>query len=378
MAGTGRRRCKKMRSLREIMEESTSVPTGQPLLKESELDLPNELLEKILSQLNLRDNIRASAVCIRWNTVATSVRVADKAPWVMLPPKSGDFYEFYDPSERQRHFLELPELRGSRFSYAKDGWLLMYKPKTNGIFFFCPYTRELIELPNLRLTYQIAAFSASPKCPSCVIFTVKHVSPTVVSVSTCHPGATQWTTINYQTTHPFYSSIRNKIVFCKDLFYCLSLCGRVGVYNPEDNTWAVLSAPPPRFPENFILGGEWLRGKFMAEHNGDIFFIHTSAEKPSIFKLDQLNAVWVEMGILGGMTFFVNFLCSHVRTDLLGKMRNSIYFPKARFHGKRCVSYSFDNGRYYPLNQNRDWSGLEPYRSIWIEAPEDLSAFLQR
>ncbi|KAG8374113.1 hypothetical protein BUALT_Bualt11G0097100 [Buddleja alternifolia] len=66
------------------------------------------------------------------------------------------------------------------------------------------------------------------------------------------------------------------------------------------------------------------------------------------------------------------------RTNLLGQMRNSIYFHKVRLYGKQCVSYSFDNDRYYLRNESRDWSGLDPYKSIWIEALEDLSAFLQR
>ncbi|KAG8374112.1 hypothetical protein BUALT_Bualt11G0097000 [Buddleja alternifolia] len=60
------------------------------------------------------------------------------------------------------------------------------------------------------------------------------------------------------------------------------------------------------------------------------------------------NGVWVETEVLGGLAFFANFLCSHVRTDLPGQMRNSIYFPKVRFFGKRCVSYSFDNDNISP------------------------------
>ncbi|KAI3471926.1 hypothetical protein Pfo_028614 [Paulownia fortunei] len=215
---------------------------GQPDEQQTQSELPTELLELILSQLTLRDNIRASAVCKRWLAVAIS---------------------------RKTYWLELPELHGSRICYAKDGWLLLYKPRTQSVFFFCPYTRELIDLPSLELTYQIVAFSAAPTSPSCILFTVKHVSPTVVAVSTCRPGATEWATVNYQNRLPFVSSIWNKLVFCKGLFYCLSLTGWLGVYNPEKSTWAVHSVPPPKCPENFFVKN-WWKGKFMAEHNGDI------------------------------------------------------------------------------------------------------------
>ncbi|KAH6830547.1 hypothetical protein C2S53_010465 [Perilla frutescens var. hirtella] len=371
----GRRR-KKMKLLVETIRDNRKVSKGQPDEQQTHSELPIELLELILSRLSLRDNVRASAVCRGWLSVAVSVRMANKSPWLMFFPKFGDLYEFYDPSQRKTYWLELPELNGSRICYAKDGWLLLYTPRTQSVFFCCPYTGELINLPSLELMYQIVAFSAAPTCSSCILFTVKHVNPTVVAVSTCRPGATEWTTVNYQNRLPFVSSIWNKLVFCKGLFYCLSLTGWLGVYDPAKSTWAVHSVPPPKCPENFFVKN-WWKGKFMAEHNGDIFVIYTcSAVNPMIYKLDQTNKVWVEMESLGGMTLFANFLSSHARIDLLGTMRNNVYFSKVRFYGKRCVSYSLENGRYYPRKQRYDWGEQDPFESIWIEPPEDLSTFL--
>ncbi|XP_051150615.1 F-box/kelch-repeat protein At1g57790-like [Andrographis paniculata] len=364
------RRRKKMKSLSEAIQVVPPHEGG------TRPELPTELLEAILSQLSLRDNIRASAVCWRWRRVANSVRRANKPPWLMFFPKFGDMYEFYDPSQRKTYWLELPELQGSRICYANDGWLLLYKPRTHNVFFYCPYTREVIDLPCLELTYQRVAFSAAPTSPGCTLFTVTHVSPTIVAVSTCHPGDTEWATVNYQNRLPFVSSIWNKLVYCKGLFYCLSLTGWLGVYNPDKGTWAVDSVPPPKCPENFFVKN-WWKGKFMTEHNGDIFVIYTcSAVNPVVYKLDQTSKVWVEMESLCGMTLFANLLTSHARTDLLGMMRNNVYFSKVRFYGKRCVLYSLDNGRYYPRKQLYDWGEQDPFESVWIEAPDDLSVFL--
>ncbi|CAN4121346.1 unnamed protein product [Withania somnifera] len=337
--------------------------------------VPTELLEQILSRLNLKENIRASAVCKKWLAASISVRVANKPPWLMFFPKFGDLVEFYDPSVRQTYSVELPELRGSRLCYAKDGWLLLYKPRTLCVFFFNPYMKNVINLPELELTYQIVAFSAAPTSPDCIVFTVKHVSPTLVAISTCHPGATEWTTANYQNRLPFVSSIWNKLVFCNGLFYCLSLTGWLGVYDPEEHTWLVRVVPPPRCPENFFIKN-WWKGKFMAEHNGDIYVIYTcSTANPVIYKLDQVNKIWVEMQTLGGLTLFASFLSSQARTDILGVMRNSIYFSKVRFYGRRCISFSVDRDRYYPRKQCYDWGEQDPFESIWIDAPEDLSVF---
>ncbi|CAK9179175.1 unnamed protein product [Ilex paraguariensis] len=300
-------------------------------------DLPVELLELIISRLTLMENIRASAACKRWLSVAISVRVVNKPPWIMFFPKFGDLFEFYDPSQRKTYSLALPELLGSRVCYTKDGWLLLYKPRTQRMLFFSPYTRELIKLPRFELTHQIVAFSSGPTSPGCIVFTVKHISPTVVAISTCHPGATEWTTINYHNRLPFVSSIWNKLVFCNGLFYCLSLTGWLGVYNPQDSTWNI---------------------------------------HPKIYKLDQINKVWVEMKTLGGLTLFASFLSSQARTDLLGMKRNSVYFSKFRFYGKRCISYSLDDCRYYPRKQCYDWGEQNPFESVWIEPPEDLSVFV--
>ncbi|KAL3655245.1 hypothetical protein CASFOL_001031 [Castilleja foliolosa] len=371
----GRRR-KKMKLLTETIKEHKRISKPEPDDQETQPDLPSDLLELILSHLTLRDNIRSSAVCKSWLVAAISVRLANKPPWLMFFPKFGNLYEFYDPSRRKTYWLELPELHSSRICHAKDGWLLLYKPRTQCVFFFCPYTRESIDLPSLDLTYQIVAFSANPKSSSCILFTVKHVSPTVVAVNTCRPGETKWTTVNYQNRLPFVSSIWNKFVFCNGIFYCLSLTGWLGVYDSEKSIWAVHSVPPPKCPENFFVKN-WWKGKFMAEHNGDIFVIYTcSAMNPVIYKLDHTNKAWLEIENLGGITLFANFLSSQVRTDLLGTMRNNVYFPKVRFYGKRCVSYSLDNGRYYPRKQCYDWGEQDPFGSIWIEPPKDDSFFL--
>lgn len=338
-------------------------------------DLPAELLELILSRLTLEDNVRASAVCKRWHSVATSVRVVNQSLWLMYFPKFGNCYDFYDPVQRKTHSLELPELSGSRVCYTKDGWLLLYRPRTHRVFFFNPFTRELIKLPRFEMTYQIVAFSCAPTSPGCVLFTVKHVSPTIVAISTCFPGATVWTTVNYQNRLPFVSSIWNKLVFCDGLFYCLSLTGWLGVFDPVECTWNVLAVPPPKCPEKFFAKN-WWKGKFMTEHEGDIIVIYTcSSENPIVFKLDRTLMEWEEMKTLNGVTLFASFLSSHSRTDLPGIMRNSVYFSKVRFYGKRCISFSLDDCRYYPHKQYHDWGEQDPFENIWIEPPKAFTAF---
>lgn len=340
-------------------------------------DLPHELLELIFSHLTLHDNIRASAVCKGWHAVATSIRVVNQSPWILYFPKYGNIYEFYNPSNREACSLELPELQGSRVCYTKDGWLLLYRHSGHCIFFFNPFTREELKLPRFDLTYRMVAFSCAPTSLDCVVFSMKHVGPTVVGISTCKPGATKWTTVNYPNTVPFMCSIWNKLVFCDGVFYCLSLTGRLGVFDPKEQTWRVLLVPPPKCPSpSSFLTKNWWKGIFMAEHRGDLLVIYTfCSPDPSVFRLDQRNMAWEEVKSLDEMTLFVSFLTSHSRTNVPAISTNSIYFPKVRFYGRRCISYSLSRMRYYPCKRHYDWGDQDPSEGIWIEPPKDLSTF---
>lgn len=329
-----------------------------------------------MCRLSLKENIRVSIVCKRWHSIAVSVREVNQPPWLMYFPLYGTSYEFYDPLQRKIYSRELPELIGSRVCYTKDGWLLLYKDASHCLFFFNPFTQEIINLPRFELTYQIVAFSCAPTSSGCILFTVKHITPTIVAISTSHPGATGWTTVNYQNRLPFVSSIWNKIVFCNKVFYCLSLTGWLGVFDPLERTWSVLTVPPPSCHENFFAKN-WWKGKFMAEHKGDILVIYTcSCEYPKIFRLDLTNMEWNEMQTLAGVTLFVSFLVSLSRSNLPGTLRNSVCFSKVRFYGKRCISYSLNDCRYYPRKRFYDWAEQDPFENIWIDPPQDLSNFV--
>ncbi|XP_047171530.1 LOW QUALITY PROTEIN: F-box protein At4g12382-like [Vigna umbellata] len=218
MSGKRKRKLKLLSDTITDNRRSVDEMKSEHLELQSWADLPAELLELILSRLILADNIRASAVCKRWHSVASDVRVVSQSPWLMYFPKFGDCYEFYDPVQRKTYTLELPELNGSRVCYTKDGWLLLYRPRTHRVFFFNPFTRELIKLPRFEMTYQIVAFSCAPTSPDCVLFTVKHVSPTVVAISTCYPGATEWTTIITQIACPLSVAFGISLCFVMGYF----------------------------------------------------------------------------------------------------------------------------------------------------------------
>ncbi|WJX84830.1 hypothetical protein P8452_67358 [Trifolium repens] len=379
MTGKKRRKTKSVNNKITDKKRAATEVKSDNLELQSWANLPTELLELILSRLVVADNIRASAVCKRWHSAASSVRVGDQSPWLMYFPKTDNCYDFYDPVHRKIYSLEFPELDDCRVCYTKDGWLLLCQKQwalNPHFFLFNPFTRERIQLPIREDRHSIAGFSCAPTSTGCVILTVDYISSYVVAISTCYPGADEWTTVNYENRPEFFGSIWNKLVFCNGLFYCLSLTGWLGVFDPLECTWSVLEVHPPKCLVEGFIAKNWSKEKFMTEHEGNIFLVNVCCgDNPVVFKLDQTQKEWKEVTTLDGVTLFASFMSSHSRTYVTGLMRNSVYFSKVRFYGKRCISFSLDDHRYYPNKQCRDWVEWDAFENIWIEPPKDFAGW---
>ncbi|KAL3849610.1 hypothetical protein ACJIZ3_011492 [Penstemon smallii] len=307
MAGEGRKRMRLTQSLPQQIES----------------ELPPEILENIISRLELEDNTRALA-----------------SLWLMVF-LTAMLYKFYDLSQSRTYWLELPGLDEAKVCHSKDGWLLLSKPRLRKIFFFCPYTQKLINLPNIEFSYERVkiAFSTCPKSTSCVVLYVRFVRPYIVALSNSRPGATEWSTVFYPNPMEFHKSLCSNLVFGNNRFYYFCVTAWVRVYRLDFNTWS---------------------------HDGKMILILTSfVINRVVYQLDQVNLVWAEMKSIGGMSLFASFLFSYARVDLLGKLRSSVYFlkclfPKGSVSWKTLVSYSVTEGRYYPQNQIYIWGEDDP------------------
>lgn len=94
-------------------------------------------------------------------------------------------------------------------------------------------------------------------------------------------------------------------------------------------------------------------------------------EKPIVYTLKLDSVRWEEINstTLDGLTFFTSLYSSEMRVNLPW-MRNSVYFPRLRFSCKQCVSYSFDEERYYPRKQWEEQEDLCPLENLWIRPPK--------
>ncbi|CAH2071282.1 unnamed protein product [Thlaspi arvense] len=118
-----------------------------------------------------------------------------------------------------------------------------------------------------------------------------------------------------------------------------------------------------RHPTAYIYPYRWwtecTRAVFMAEMKRELFLVFTRNEKPIVYKLVYLRWREVTGTELDGMTIFVSFHNSELRSELPW-MRNNVFFS-----------------RYIPPKKSEDWSELCPPQSLWINPPKNMFQLLK-
>ncbi|EOA22901.1 hypothetical protein CARUB_v10003633mg, partial [Capsella rubella] len=146
-------------------------------------------------------NIHGSVACKSWREADVYVRVGEKYPWLICFPRRGKLFEHHDPFHWKLCTLSLTEIAVSTVCYSRDGWLIwinlrrlvnLDKLSLEDLFFFNPFTRELITLPQCEL-----AFKNIVSCPStldnCVVVEIRF-QEYFVTFTTCHLGEIKWVT----------------------------------------------------------------------------------------------------------------------------------------------------------------------------------------
>ncbi|CAH2071436.1 unnamed protein product [Thlaspi arvense] len=261
--------------------------------KPSFADLPLCLLGVIISQLVLKDNIRASAVCKTWREAGLYVRLVDKPPWLMYLPKRGNLFELYDPLQQKMYTLNLPELAKST-----DGYLCAKPLRTN----FSSSIR-LLRINMFGMVRLLRAL-AIPEQPSGLLRIYSPIFSMVFHLSTTmlyffEPSSRQWI-FSYTTSPP-----------------CPYMSGRFS-YRYE------------RKKKIF----------FLAARKGVLFKMFTcGGEKPIVYKLTLGSYKWkqINSATLDGLKTFTSLYSSEVRVNLQW-MGNSVYFSRLRLMKRGFVS----------------------------------------
>ncbi|ESQ38223.1 hypothetical protein EUTSA_v10029362mg, partial [Eutrema salsugineum] len=185
-----------------------------------------------------------------------------------------------------------------------------------------------------------------------------------ITTSTCRPEATEWVTEYLHFYLSFDSLKNNNVVYANRRFYCLDNTGSLYFFEPSSREWSfsyTRSPPCPYTSGRFSYQYERKKKRFYLVVRKGVFFkmFTCGGEKPIVYKLDHDSFDWEEINstTLDGLTIFTSLYSSEMRVNL-PCMRNSVYFPRLRFNCKRCVSYLFDEERYYPRKQWQEQEDL--------------------
>ncbi|OVA08170.1 Protein of unknown function DUF295 [Macleaya cordata] len=364
-------------------EDQEQKHNGGELEKASTWGLNGDILELIANYLHPVDYIHFRAVCkanrliipaVNWRTSYTENRQTTTfSPLLVFSINNDTIHNFIDPMHNnEKYLMNLSNLLvGATIRFSKGGWLLMSKGMKN-VFFYNPFTRATMQLPDLPddNSYEFSgiSFSSLPTSSDCIVFAITQWSMDAVSIFVIARGDDFWTYNTYENTNlPKYMEFLpclNNPVFYDGAFYCLDYNGSLGVFNIEGGfTWKVLPKPQEKFNPIYP--------SFLVECEGKLLSVDVGHVGKSIriFRLDFSKMVWVKVESLGKRMLFISDTSCLSAIAPHSRMENKIYFP--RLHGERILFYSLDTGRYHSLGSRHSalafYYTKENSNCSWIE-----------
>ncbi|OVA01299.1 Protein of unknown function DUF295 [Macleaya cordata] len=348
--------------------------------------LNDNILELIASFLHPVDymhfravskEIRSVIPTVNWRTTSIEItQTTSLSPWLVSFKPNDAIYNFVDPMyDNEKYSMNLSEfLLDATICASKGSWLLMFKGHKT-LFFFNPFTRAMIQLPDLpderEYIFPCISFSSSPTSSDCIVFAISEWGEDTVLIFFISRGDDSWRWVILNNTmlpskgkRVRFRPYINNTVFCDTAFYCLDSNGKLGVFNLEDDfSWKVLvklQRPCTSLYQCFLVECE---GKLLSVFVGHV------GKWVRIFRLDFSKMVWVEVDSLGKHMLLISNITCLSAVAPHKRMENKIYFP--RFHNEGIMFYSLDTGRFHFLGSQRSaqdfYNIKEKLNCCWIE-----------
>ncbi|KAM7466267.1 hypothetical protein LguiB_013829 [Lonicera macranthoides] len=352
-------------------------------------NLPQDILNLIISKLYFTDRIRFRAVCKDWH-LPIGDRLVDELPWMVnhtlfvdinprfLPVKRTKVM-ISDPVHKRTH--SIPNFAGTSGEYlkyfgnsrvcgSKCGWLLLGNYKSDigiDVFLYCPFTNNLIRLPAISTIthyYYEATFSSSnPTSPDCVfvfVFTYYCLGQYIVGFSTYRNGDNEWRTkiLDGGLKH----SVKSLVCTEKGVCYFVLGCGKLGAFHVESQEWS------------WLVDSLWIPRDHMhlVESNGYLFLAACSFDylKWKVFRYTENERGWIEQQSLGDKALFVSMYGSYLRPavgdiDLADKIFCICYYINV----SQIIVYSLKDGKRCENSRAYDWIVNDSLQKVWIEPP---------
>ncbi|CAK9184242.1 unnamed protein product [Ilex paraguariensis] len=331
-------------------------------------DLPIDVSNEITGRLYLFDRIRFRGVCKKWR-LADCVQPAQKLPWLMTHSwgwdSSGNILsecKFHcPPPDRpftKEHKMEVEnwdDLFGASVCASKFGWLLLQRSEK--VFCYNPYAEEILNLPDIDISFNRSTFSSIPTLPDCVFFVLySSKGCDRIRISICHHGDLQWTTDTYDGL----SLAIEDVVYSYGTFYCVFSGGVLGAYSVSFQEWKLLTGMGP-------ITGITFRSRIqMVESDGDLLLVCPS-ESFHIFRFDWSLMAWVKQNSLGNKALLLG--CTSYSVSAVKE--TSALADRIYYHGDKTTwFYSLETHKHHKCSEFYPWVTQRATEKIWIEPPQ--------
>ncbi|XP_027348132.1 F-box/kelch-repeat protein At1g57790-like [Abrus precatorius] len=168
-------------------------------------NLPYHLLSRIARELELIEFLSFLRVCSDWHITSSNMSLQDKShefdPWFLSYGKGSQCSLL---SNRDKVYsINILELEGATCLASYDGWLLLFCQ--GSMFFFCPFSRAKLELPNCPFTElmnHVVALSSAPTSQDCNVAVINCNHKRDLEQFMLCRGDNKWGMVNLEPSLP--------------------------------------------------------------------------------------------------------------------------------------------------------------------------------
>ncbi|XP_022746565.1 F-box protein At3g56470-like [Durio zibethinus] len=332
--------------------------------------LPVDILNLIIRRLpKIIDQIYFRFVCKNWH-LAKVPQYEGNVPWLLGLQWDFDINNggamtqlssFHIPSPNNQFHItksivkKEEEFFGAGICASKYGWLLLQK--SNKSFFYSPFSRKAIKLPNMEINFNRATFSSSPTSPDCICFVIESSkSIAKIRISICSPGGLEWRTI---AVDGFKRAVED-VVYSNGCFYCVFSGGVLGAFYVAGRDWRVLTDMEP------IIGIQFWARSQLVESNGELLLVCRSTNF-HVFRFDWSEMGWIEIHKLGNQALFLG--CTSFA--IAAEWKTSALADRIYYHGEchRSYFYYLPTNKKYACEDFYPWVVHDAMERVWIEPP---------
>ncbi|KAL9321130.1 hypothetical protein ACSQ67_012969 [Phaseolus vulgaris] len=264
------------------------TPSRMALKEEQRTYLSHDLLSRIASCLGLMDFLTFRCVCKDWHIASSGVSHEDKSsvfePWFLIYGAADSQCSLIS-NEYKRYTSHIREMDGSACLASYEGWLLLFRQVfgQGSLFFFSPFSKAKIDLPNCPFTVvtdHIAAFSTVPTAQDCTVVVVSSSSFYELQLFMLCRGEKVWTQYRFLG---YNKRIKTALFYEGEEFHFLDGANGLITFNPSRNPeWKSYYIHATTHLSSEVLVLKYTLNESLFEHHNDTGMVRYLEEKDSI------------------------------------------------------------------------------------------------